>query len=84
VPEAFFGLAEFIVQVGDVLATLVLQFHPLQIVPDLLSWVQPWGIAGGTAPSESSGLHPQPDIPLHCLTAVELPPFLPGIPDIPI
>jgi hypothetical protein len=32
VPEAFFGLAQFIVQVGDALATPVLQFHPLRIL----------------------------------------------------
>jgi hypothetical protein len=36
-PEAFFGLAQFIVEMGDALATPVLQFHPFQIVPEPLS-----------------------------------------------
>jgi hypothetical protein len=40
VPEAIGGLAQFIVEMGDTLAAQVLQFHPFQVVPDPLSWVQ--------------------------------------------
>jgi hypothetical protein len=40
VPEALFGLAEFIIEVGDAVTTKILQFHPLQVVPDSLSRVQ--------------------------------------------
>src|ERR671917_703777 len=46
VPKALFGFAQFVVQVRDALATPVLQFHPLQIVPNPLGWVQLWRIAG--------------------------------------
>jgi hypothetical protein len=40
VPEALFGLGQFVVQVRKALTTPVLQFYPFQVVPDPLSRVQ--------------------------------------------
>src|ERR671914_2548518 len=45
VPEAFFSLAQLIVEMGDTLAAKVLQLHPFQVVPDSFRWVQFWSIA---------------------------------------
>src|SRR5918992_3881616 len=69
-PEAFFGLAQFIVQVGDALATLVLQFHPLQIVPDPLSRVQLWSIAGELLQVNPGG-RASAQVVLHCFAPVD-------------
>jgi hypothetical protein len=69
-PEAFFGLAQLVIQVGDALATPVLQFHPFQIVPDALSWVQLWGIAGELLQVNPLGCT-SAQVLLHCLAAVD-------------
>ena len=45
-PQAFLGLAQFVVQVGEALTTKVLQLHPFQVVPDPLGRVQFRRVAG--------------------------------------
>lgn len=46
VPQALFGLAEFLAQVGEVLTTNVFQLHPFQVVPDSFIGIQLRSIAG--------------------------------------
>jgi hypothetical protein len=69
-PEAFFGLAEFIVQLGDALATKVLQFHPLQIVPDALRWVQLRRIAWELLQLNPAG-RTSTQLVLHCFAPLD-------------
>jgi hypothetical protein len=80
-PEAFFGLTQLVIQVGDALATLVLQLHPFQIVPDSLRWVQLWGIAGELLQMNPLG-RPSAQVLLHCLAAVDGSP-IPGNQQLP-
>src|ERR671915_2499936 len=44
-PKTLFGFAQFVVQMRDALAAPILQFHPFQVVPDPLGWVQLWRVA---------------------------------------
>jgi hypothetical protein len=39
-PEAVCGLAQLVVEMGDTVATKVLQLYPFQVAPDPLGWVQ--------------------------------------------
>jgi hypothetical protein len=80
-PEAFFGLTQLVIQVGDALATPVLQFHPFQIVPDSLSWVQLWGIAGELLQVNPPG-RTSAQVLLHRLAAVDGSP-IPGDQQLP-
>jgi hypothetical protein len=46
VPQALFGLAKFLAQLPEILTTNVPQFHPFQVVPDTVVWIQLSDIAG--------------------------------------
>ena len=48
VPQPGDGFAQFIVNFRQVMATQVLEFDVLQILPDALSWVQIGRVAGQT------------------------------------
>src|SRR5918992_35099 len=70
VPETLFGFAKFVVQMGDALAAKILQFHPLQVVPDSLSWVQLRRIAGELLQMNPLG-RPSAQVILHHSAAVD-------------
>jgi hypothetical protein len=67
--EPLFGLAQFIVEMGDALAAKVLQLHPFQVVPDPFSrvqlWSMPWKLFQVSPPGPTSA-----QVALHRLTAM--------------
>jgi len=45
VPQAFFGMPQFLGHVGDIPAADILQFSTFEQIPDALLWIQFRGIA---------------------------------------